>query len=158
MTVWDSGKIRSLIEMAGAAAVLLGLIFVGLELRQNTAAMSAQAVFQLNDSANESHRLMAQDSELAELVHEGHEDPESLSDLERRMFIRWMRARFNLAEAAWIYRNKGLIDEADAAGYQGAICDTMSRKGARWFWDNDFGNYADGFVEDVEKWCGLASE
>ncbi len=100
MTDLDSGKLRSVIEMAGAAAVLLGLIFVGLELRQNTAAMSAQAVFQLNDSANESHRLMAQDSELAELVHEGHEDPESLSDLERRMFIRWMRARFNLAEAA----------------------------------------------------------
>ncbi len=61
MTDWDSEKLRSVFEMAGAAAVLLGLIFVGLELKQK-AAMSAQAVFQLNDSADESHRLVAYDS------------------------------------------------------------------------------------------------
>ena len=158
MTDLDSGKLRSVIEMAGAAAVLLGLIFVGLELKQNTAAMSAQAVFQLNASSNDNHLAMAQDSELSELVHKGFEDPESLSDIERRMFVSWMRLRFNIAEAAWIYRNKGLLDEADAAGYQGSICDTMSRNGARWFWESKFGNYAEGFVNDVEKWCGLASE
>ncbi len=158
MTDLDSGKLRSVIEMAGAAAILLGLVFVGLELKQNTAAMSAQAVFQLNVSANENHRAMAQDSELSELVHKGYEDPESLSDIERRMFVSWMRLRFNIAEAAWIYRNKGLLDEADAAGYQGSICDTMSRNGARWFWESKIGNYAEGFVNDVEKWCGLASE
>ncbi len=158
MTDLDSGKLRSVIEMAGAAAVLLGLIFVGLELKQNTATMSAEAVFQLNASTNDLHLAMAQDSELSELVHKGLEDPASLSDIERRMFVSWMRVRFNLAEAAWIYRNKGLLDEADAAGYQGSICDTMSRNGARWFWESKFGNYAEGFINDVEKWCGLASE
>lgn len=55
MTDLDGGKLRFVIEMAGAAAVLLGLIFVGIELKQNTATMSAQAVYQLNASSNDIH-------------------------------------------------------------------------------------------------------
>ena len=153
MRDWSSGKIRVISELAGAAAVLLGLIFVGLELRQNTAALSAQAIFELNTSSNDNHRLMAQDDALEELVNNGYKDPDSLSESDRRRFVRYMRIRFNIAEAEWMYHKKGIIDESDAAGYRNALCDDLSRKGARWFWDNAFGNYAEGFVEDVEAWC-----
>ena len=153
MTDWRNGKLRSVIEGAGAGAVLLGLVFVGLELRQNTAALSAQAIFQINDSSNESHRALAQDPILAELVYKGYEDPESLSDLERRMFIRWMQVRFNLAESAWLYHEKGLIDQGEFAGVKGSMCERLSKKGPRWFWENTSGFYAEGFVEDVNQWC-----
>ena len=153
MTDWGNGKLRNVIEMAGAGAVLLGLIFVGLELRQNTTALSAQAIFQLNDSANEAHRSLAQDPVLSELVYKGNEDPESLTDDERRRFTSWLRAVFNIHESAWIYHRKGLIQESDFAGWKGSTCNVLSSDGARWFWANNIGSYADGFVEDVEKWC-----
>ena len=149
----SSGKLRVISELAGATAVLLGLIFVGLELRQNTAALSAQAIFELNNSANDNHGLAVQDESLEELIHNGHKDPDSLSESDRRRYVRWMRMRFNAAEAAWIYQNKGLLNESEYAGYRSGLCGDLSRKGARWFWDNKFGNYAEGFVEDVESWC-----
>ena len=145
--------LRVIFEIAGAVAVLLGLVFVGLELRQNTAAMTAQAVFELNNSANESHRLLAQDESLEQLVNSGYEDPTLLSETERRRFVRWMRVRFNALEAAWMYRDKGLLDESEWAGYRGGLCRTLSREGARWFWDAEIGSYAEGFVEDAEAWC-----
>ena len=158
VTNGNYGKLRILVEAAGAGAVLLGLIFVGFELNQNTAAVSAQAIFQLNESANVGLLAIAQDPALAELVDKGNEDPELLSDIERQMFIGWMRVRLNGLEAGWFYHKKGLIDDSDMAGVKGATCETLSLKGARWFWDNDFGNHADGFVEGAEKWCGFTTE
>ena len=158
MTDWGNGKLRNLVEMAGAGAIFLGLIFVGLELQQNTAALSAQAIFLLNDSANADHRSVAQDPVLAELVYKGYEDPESLNDNERHRFTHWLNAVFNSHESAWLYHRKGLIQESDYAGWKGSTCYILSFNGARWYWTNNLGNYADGFIEDVEEWCGLVTE
>jgi len=46
---WSMGKLRALIELAGAGAVLLGLIFVGYEPRQNTAAVQAATLQSMVD-------------------------------------------------------------------------------------------------------------
>lgn len=146
-------NLRGLVEIIGLVAVLLGLVFVGLELRQNTAALSAQAVFELNDSSNESHRALAQDAALAALVSKGYENPAALTDLELERYARWMRVRFNLAEAGWLYQEQGLIDDGDSAGIRGSICADLEKEGAKWFWESNIGNYALGFAEDVTAWC-----
>ena len=151
-------NMKTVIEAAAAIAVLLGLIFVGLELKQNTVALSAQAIFQLNDNANADHRSVAQDPVLAELVYKGYEEPDSLTDNERHRFTHWMKAVFNTHESAWLYHRKGILEEGDFAGWKGSTCSILSYDGARWFWKGNFGIYPDGFVDDVEKWCGLASK
>jgi hypothetical protein len=106
MSERSGGNLRVIFELAGAVAVLVGLVFVGLELRQNTAALSAQAVFELNNIGSDSHRLLAQDGSLEKLVHNGYEDPNSLSEDERRRFVRWISVTFNIFDAAWMYQNK----------------------------------------------------
>lgn len=153
MSILDSGRFKILVEITSAVAVVLGLVFVGLELKQNTAAISGQAFFQLNEHSSASKITFAQDAELADLVMRGNDDPESLTDLERARYINWTRARFNFLEAYWVYRKKGLIDDSDSAGMQGSICETFAVKGPRWSWQNHLGNYTAGFVEDVERMC-----
>jgi hypothetical protein len=146
-------KLRSVVELAGAAGVILGLVFVGLELRQNTAVSSAQAVLDLNGIGSEIHLALAQDADLERLVHAGYEDPNSLTEDERRRFVRWLRVRINAYEVAWMYQREGLLTRAEAAGYRSATCEILGREGARWFWEAELGNYAQGFVEDVNAWC-----
>lgn len=153
MSIWDSGKIKILVEITSALAVVLSLVFVGLELRQNTAATSGQVFFQLNEHSSATKMTIAQDPELASLVTRGNDDPESLTELEQARYIEWTRARFNFLEAYWVYRKKGLIDDSDSAGMQGSICDTFAVNGTRWTWRNHLGNYTEGFVDDVEKMC-----
>lgn len=153
MSVWDSGRFRALVEITSAAAVLLGLVFVGLELNQNTAAIGAQAIFELNSSSNESFRQIAQNPELSELLNRGYADPQALDDNERDRFNYWVRSIFNTYESAYLYYKKGLIEESDFAGWQGAFCNLVSQKGAEQFWTGNLGNYADGFVEDANSWC-----
>ena len=149
----DSGRFRSLIEFTSAVAVVLGLIFIGFELKQNTAAVSAQAIFELNDSSNNAFLEIAQNPEFAELIGRGYADPQTLDENERDRFNYWVRMAFNSHESAWLYFNKGLIEEGDFAGWKGSMCDLLQRKGAQQFWTANLGNYADGFVEDANRWC-----
>jgi len=46
----QSDKIKLVVETSGALAVLLGLVFVGLELRQNTYAVEAATFQSLTDA------------------------------------------------------------------------------------------------------------
>ena len=54
-------------------AVVVSLVFVGSELRLNTAAVSSESAYQLNLSMDSRYRMMAQDAGLAELVTKGYE-------------------------------------------------------------------------------------
>lgn len=153
MSIWDSGNFKRVVEIASAVAVVLGLIFVGLELKQNTAAISAQAIFELNASSNEAFREVAQNPDLADLLSRGYADPQSLNSNERDRFHYWLRSVFNLNESAYLYYKKGLIEESDYAGWRGSLCELLRRNGAKQFWTGNIGNYADGFVEDVNDWC-----
>ena len=93
MSAWDSGKLRTIVELSSAGAVLLGLVFVGMELRQNTSVVSAQAVHDLNESANNAMLQLAQDADLADLTLRGNENPRALNDTERQQYNAWMLVR-----------------------------------------------------------------
>ena len=62
---------RSVFETLGIGAVLIGLIFVGIEIRQNTVAIQAATMQGLTDASQEYMLLLASDSELAEIVRKG---------------------------------------------------------------------------------------
>jgi hypothetical protein len=156
----DSVKLNQWLITLANFGVIVGIVFLVLEIRQtstqieqHTAALSAQTIFQLNQSAGVAKRAIAQDVDLAELLMRGDEDPESLTELEQARFISWKRARFDDLEAYWVFHRKGLIDDRDASGLRGSICGTFAVKGSRWVWQNHLGNYTAGFVESVENLC-----
>jgi hypothetical protein len=156
----DSVKMNQWLITLANFGVIVGIVFLVLEIRQtsmqieqHTAVLSAQTIFQLNQSAGVAKRAIAQDVELAELLMRGDEDPESLTELEQARFISWKRARFDDLEAYWVFHRKGLIDDRDASGLRGSICGTFAVKGSRWVWQNHLGNYTAGFVEEVENLC-----
>jgi hypothetical protein len=63
-------KLRGLLELAGAGAVLLGLVFVGLELRQNTEAVETASLQNQTDASTDFLLLIASDIELARIWHD----------------------------------------------------------------------------------------
>ena len=156
----NNEKLNQWLTTLANFGVIVGIIFLVVEIRQtsrqieqNTAALSAQTIFQLNQSAGVAKRAIAQDVELAELLMRGDEDPESLTELEQARFISWKRARFDALEAYWVFHRKGLISDRDASGLRGSICGTFAVKGSRWVWQNHLGNYTAGFVKSVENLC-----
>jgi hypothetical protein len=59
---------KDIVEIAGAGAVFLGLIFVGLELKQNTEAVESQTSQGLLELANQANNQIASVVMLAELI------------------------------------------------------------------------------------------
>ena len=96
MINWKDEKLRTLLEGVGIVSLLLGLIFVGFELRQNTAAVQAATMQGLTDASQEYLLLLASDPELMALRRKGRRTPDQLSEIEAdqyRLLIRtrWLR-------------------------------------------------------------------
>ncbi len=69
-------------ELVSGIAVVASLIFVGLQVRQNTATTRAASHHAITDSFNEGNWLLARDPTLSELYLRGHEGRDQLNAVE----------------------------------------------------------------------------
>ena len=66
----------------GGVTVVASLLLVAWEIRQNTVALSAQALQELNAMANETLLTDAENDQLSSVLEKGDDDLSSLSDAE----------------------------------------------------------------------------
>ena len=140
-------------EGIGVIAIVASLILVALELRQTTKVAQANALFQLSAALDDSYRRRAQDPELAQLIKDGHDDKDSLTELERERFGSWLRADINHLEAIWTYYDLGLMSDENFGGFAASICSRVTTKGGRRYWQNEAQYFSSSLGEYVEKTC-----
>ena len=80
-------KLRSQLDLAGAGAVLIGLVFVGLELRQNTQAVEAASLQNLTDASTEYLMLLASDVELTRIWLDASRNRSQLSEIDSTRYF-----------------------------------------------------------------------
>jgi len=110
-------------------------------------------MFELNSSFDASYRARAQDPVLAQLIKDGHDNPDELTELERNQFSAWLRADMNNAEAAWVYYKNGLIAEDTFDGSIAGICSRVITKGGQQYWEDENKYFAAKFRERIDEWC-----
>ena len=146
-------KWKDALELVGILGIVGSLVLVAYELRQNTATARAQATFLVNTSLDSAYRARAQNSTLAQLIKDGHDAPETLTDVEREQFFAWLRADLNSSEALWFFYQNGLIAEEDFDGYRFSICSRLITDGGREYWAVEADFFASGFREVIDEWC-----
>ena len=119
---------KDVFEGIGIIAIVASLILVAMELRQNTKVAQANALFQLSAALDDSYRRRAQDPVLAQLIKDGHEEKDSLTELQREQFASWLRADINHLEAIWTYYDLGLISDRNFDGFGASICSRVTTK------------------------------
>jgi hypothetical protein len=117
-----SDKLKLIVESGGAAAVLLGLVFVGLELRQNTEAVEAATFQSLTDASSNYLLTIASDAELTRINALGTVDAAALNgvDSDRLFILRrsyWVRMQNVFSQ--W---NRGTLSDDDWQLYENVIC------------------------------------
>jgi hypothetical protein len=90
-------KISSWITLFANLGVIGGLVFVGLEVRQNTTQIRAEASYSINDALSVLNSSIYTNSNLADIVVRGEKSFLSLSEVEQRQFIAYQYDRVNLA-------------------------------------------------------------
>ena len=103
----DLGKTITILANLG---VLVGLVFVGFEVRQNTQESRAEGARSITESVNATNAGIYSDPGLAELIIRGKEDISSLDPVERERFDRWTFSRLNIAEYILDLERGGVSD------------------------------------------------
>lgn len=78
--------------------VLGGLVFVGLEIRQNTSQLRAEASGSITESVNTLNAGVYSDPDLADLLLRGKQDLTRLDPVERERFDHYHFSRLNVVE------------------------------------------------------------
>ncbi len=123
---------KAKIESISAIAVFLGLVFVGLELKQNTEAVESQTSQGLLEMANQANAQIASDKDLAELVLRVHNGNDELNELEMLQYSRFVHSEMNIWEHAFFSHENGTMHSDLWSGYDGAyrgfFCEAWSHK------------------------------
>ena len=119
-------EFKSILEVLSAAAVLLGLAFVGFELRQNTAAVEASTRQSTTDASVAWLLTIASDPQLSHLWGIASGDPQKLSETEAVQLHLLVRSQWIRFQNAYLQWKNGTLGDDDWNNYEGFICRTKT--------------------------------
>jgi hypothetical protein len=128
-------RLAAIAEIVAAIAVVMSLIFVGREVRQNTAATQAATYQEMIRASNEYLLALASDSALTAIVRGAETDPTSLSDTEMRRYFSYSRVFWRNMDNAFVQHERGVLAEADWEVYRGIACARSRVNDQSWVWD-----------------------
>jgi len=143
------------LEIAGGVAVIASVLLLAWEIRQNTQALRADAMLNLNVMANEVLNSEAQSDQLAAVLVKGEEDLASLSSAEYRQFSSHVYAMINAIDAAHGFFTERILDEEDFSGWRNFACPYLGGPSVNVIWESFKPTFGDEFVRFVADTCDL---
>jgi len=142
-------------ETAGLVAVIVSLLLLAWEIRENTQIATAQANLELNAMANEVLISEGQNPQLAALLVRAEDDRDSLSRAEYRQFQTHVYTMINALDAAHGFFVQGVLDEEDFSGWREYSCHYIAGKSVNEVWESFKPTFGEEFVTFVADSCGL---
>lgn len=136
-------------------AVIVSVLLLAWEIRQNTQALTAQAMLDLNAMANEVLNSEAQSDQLAALLVKGEEDLRSLSPAEYRQFSSHVYRGINAIAAAHGFFTEGILNEEEFSGWRNYACLYLGGPSVNAIWESVKPTFGDAFVRFVADTCDL---
>ena len=139
-------------QIVSAIAVVVSLIYVGLELNRNTVSLRASTFQTAADSVTGFSAMVAAQPDLARIWTEGLQDLESLMPDERVRFYFLMATVGRRIESAFVQRQAGILDRDQWATFA-SVCSLFGLPGGRaWLAENP-SNFTPAFHQFVEGGC-----
>jgi hypothetical protein len=150
-------------EMLGAAGVIITLIYLARQVRQNTRATRLSTSHSIASAARDWNRPLLNDPELAWTFQVGTEDPSKLDAREHARFIELCFSLFRMFEDAHYQFQKGALDPDVWAGYEKLYAAYAKAPGFRAYWEHrkqtfrpEFQAFIDGHGSpEVDTWGEL---
>ena len=139
-------------ETVGALAVLVTLVYLAMQIRQNTKSVQAAAVDSANSQVSKIREVIFADADVANMYRRGNEDPASLSQDDT---IRYRLLIHNIMLAL-----SNSITQASVSGLSESRSEfelpilgrVLGTAGGRWFWDtyrHEFEKSFQGLIDDL---------
>jgi hypothetical protein len=131
MTIQELGAAG---ELIGGIAVIFTLIYLALQIRQNTIAVRLSTLHDVKDTIRETNLIVAEKSDLAEIVLEGLQDLNKLSGVPRARFYTWAHNLFLGYENLYLQYLGGALDPGHWSGMAQHMADVSSIPGMQAYW------------------------
>ena len=146
MINWDA--VGAVGEILGAVAVVVTLVYLAIQLRQNTRALTSSTFHAVSSSMGQNMEILASDPALAALLIKAQSGPSALTEEERARFGFVMRMAFRRVETVYVQRSFGFIAPRLTEGFERSALSAVIAGGAREWWEAS----KDAFSADFASW------
>ena len=146
---WDA--IGAIAEIMGAFLVLVTLIYLSIQIRNNTKEVKSENVHRITDSFNQLNLLVASDERLADLWHKGVANYDDLSDTEKARFGFMQLAAFRIYDSLYYQIQRGTGDKQLWNAELNTLRWLFSLPGIRAWWRQQQFGFSPGFQEYIDK-------
>jgi len=143
-------RIHKLGELAASVAVVLSLLFVGYEVRQNSFAQKQLTTRSLVKDWSDAVAAL-EDRELACLSHRLSADPANLTVREATQIETAFWRIYKAHEELQYQFEQGMIDESVWNGFRRTAVDTLSTQGMRDWWASYKSLYSERFQQYIDS-------
>jgi hypothetical protein len=147
---WEA--VGAVAELLGALGVIISLVYLATQIRQNTRSVRMSSHHGIVDQFNQTSLAAVQDPELIELITRGLTDPGSLSEGEQARFFLFIMTLFRTYEELYQLDRKGLADHELWQARHRSMRTWLARPGVRAWWSTDWSEmFVDSFRTMVDK-------
>ncbi len=151
MDIQDLGSIG---EIVAAIATLLTLVYLAIQIRQNTTALGAATVQSAVQFSVGFGQSLYENPEASELFRRGLTAPEALDEGERFRFDIMLITLSRMAQNSQHQFDRGLIDEETWRGLADGYLSFMKQPGGRQGWARIEARFDRAFREFVDRELG----
>ncbi len=153
---WDA--IAALAELLAAVGVVISLVYLALQVRQNTdqVRLNSESLGMAHEMGGAQMSVdialaVATDAELSELVGRGMSANSDLTVAERVRFGSFVYAALAGFQAGYYNYRKGFADSGAWQGHEGDLRETMRGPGARAWWPRIRMRFSPEFAKYVDE-------
>ena len=130
---WDA--VSAIGQVVGALLVGVTLVYLALQLRQNTAALRSSTFLAISTLMGSSMEVLAIHPDLASLLIKAESGLDALSGADRARFAFLMMMIYRRLEAVVVQCHLGLIDHGLTEGFERSALSALASTGARQWWE-----------------------
>ena len=133
----ELGELANYAEVVGGVAVLISLIYVAFQIRQNTSVVRTSNYADLSFKISEFNQLIAVHPDLADIYIRGLESYDQLSDIEKTRFNMSISRLMQAVQAMFHLRQRGYIDGKLAQTNFDSVALFLAAPGLQEWWQDN---------------------
>jgi len=137
-------------EFVGALGVVASLVYLGIQMRQNTIATERANARQIASDHSQTLRSFME-GELAEIISRGHQDLDTLTPVEKHRWDLAMSSWLEIIEQAYADSKLGAIPQDLLEEYRNRLSLVVDTSGGRKWWAQNRAWTSPPFRADVDR-------
>jgi hypothetical protein len=144
-------ELTSFAEISAALATIATLVYLAMQIRDNTVVQKAEARRAIQAITSEYSTVISQDKEVAKLLTAGLMNFNTLDDSDRMRFFFLFSMIVGLVDQTFADYQLKIIDEELFLSGSFSVCRMLKTPGGKEFWKINSGNYTKAFRDHIES-------